>query len=64
MKVLEQSYELVSLDKLNPHPDNARKSSVAAIGESIDIKGSADRAAVAKPQRDHFITGTPLSHSG
>lgn len=37
--LLDQTYELVSLDKLEPHPDNPRKGDLDAISKSIAANG-------------------------
>src|SRR5690606_26678897 len=39
MRILNQSVELVSLDKLRPHPKNPRQGDVGAIHESIEHNG-------------------------
>src|SRR5690606_41773696 len=39
MRILNQSVELVSLDKLHPHPKNPRQGDVGAIHESIEHNG-------------------------
>lgn len=37
--LLEQQFELVAVDKLQPHPDNPRKGSVDGIAKSIAANG-------------------------
>lgn len=37
--VLDQSYELVPVDDLKPHPDNPRRGNLAVIGESVAANG-------------------------
>lgn len=39
MRIINQSVELVSLDKLRPHPKNPRQGDVGAIHESIEANG-------------------------
>lgn len=39
MRIINQSVELVSLDKLRPHPKNPRQGDVGAIHESIEHNG-------------------------
>jgi DNA modification methylase len=38
-KILNQSYELVTIDKLQPHPENPRRGSLPAIAASVAANG-------------------------
>lgn len=38
-KILEQQYEIVSIDSVSPHPQNARQGNTPAICESINENG-------------------------
>jgi DNA modification methylase len=38
-KILDQSYELINIDKLQPHPENPRRGSLPAIAASVAANG-------------------------
>jgi hypothetical protein len=55
-QILEQEYELVPVDKLKAHPENARKGDLASIGKSIAANGFYG-AVVAQKSTGYILAG-------
>lgn len=56
MKLASQSYELVRVERLLPHPENPRKGDVDAIGKSVEANGFYG-AVVAQRSSGHILAG-------